>query len=403
MERQVYLIGVISMKQTEYKICLPDEVIEELELSEKEMICLKKENNRFVIEKKLNSSEFQQVSLRWFLLPVLISSILFFGVFYFDNHWQIPMTGDYSIGSAVTALGLLSGSISFITFFIGAKKHDKNGHLQDIHWRNVPTIIFSYIVTLMLGILSFFWVLGVIFEGASFDLYTATAIFFIFTAIINYFMIYAALSFTSPMIVNLLIFVIIGGVFFAMLTNSESRWWQYNFSFLGTNEAIDSWQFNLTLMLSSLLMVALIDYLFVNLKKNNYSGYRLLTLRILLTLVAISLGGVGFFPNNGKGQLHVLHTKSANLLVLLIVILIIGIKWLLPKVTKEFLFISYGIAATLIVANFLFQRVGYLSLTVFELIAFGLAFSWILLLLQHIQKLTNLSKVEYEIEIKKSS
>ncbi|MDT2834212.1 DUF998 domain-containing protein [Vagococcus carniphilus] len=391
------------MKQTEYKIKLPDELVKDLELDETNKLFLKKESNHIVIEKKQTISEFQQVSLRWFLLPVILSSLLFFGLFSYQNKYQIPMTGDLSIASAVTALGLLSGSISFVIFFIKEKRNDKNNNLSDIHWRNVPTIIFSYIVTLMLGILSFFWLLGVIFEGASFDLYTATAIFFIFTAVINYFMIYAALSFTSPMIVRLLIFVIIGGVFFAMLTNSESRWWQYNFSFLGTNEAINSWQFNLTLMLSALLMVALIDYLFVNLEKNNYSGFRLLLLRILLTLVAISLGGVGFFPNNGKGQLHILHTKAANLLVLLIVILILGIKWLLPKVTKEFLIISYGIAATLIVANFLFQRVGYLSLTVFELIAFGLAFSWIMLLLQHIQKLTNFSNTEYEIEIKKSS
>ncbi len=388
------------MKQSEYKISLPEEIIEELELTEAGILCIKKENNQIFIEKKKAISEFQQVSLRWFLLPVILSSVIFFILLSAKNEYQIPMTGDYSIGSAVTILGLLSGSISFILFFI-KEKNKPYGNLSDIRWRNVPTIILSYIVTLILAILSFFWVLGVIFEGASFDLYTATAIFVIFTAVINYFMIYAALSFTSPMIVKLLIFVIIGGVFFAMLTNSESQWWQYNFSFLGTNEAIDSWQFNLTIMLSALLMVALIDYLFVNLKKNNYSGTKLQVLRILLTLVAVALGGVGFFPNNGKGQLHILHNQAANLLVLLIVILIIGIKWLLPKVTREFLMISYGIAGALIVVNFLFQQIGYLSLTVFELIAFGLAFSWILLLLQHINKLTEFSNTEYEIEIKK--
>jgi hypothetical membrane protein len=251
----------------------------------------------------------------------------------------------------------------------------------------------------MLGILSFFWIIGMMFEGASFDIYTATAIFFIFTAIINYLMIYAAYSFTSSMIVTILIVVIIGGVFFAMLTNSESRWWQHNFSFLGTNEAASSWQFNLTLMLSALLMVALIDYLFVNLKKSGYTGFKVASLRVLLTMVAISLGGVGFFPNNGTGQLHALHTKAAEMLVYLIVILIVSIRWILPKVTKEFLTISYGIAAVLVACNFLFQNIGYLSLTVFELLAFGLALSWILLLLQHIQQLAHLTNAVYEIRI----
>ena len=76
-------------------------------------------------------------------------------------------------------------------------------------------------------------------------------------------------------------------------------------------------------------------------------------------------------------------------MVLIIIILIIGIKWLLPKVTKEFLIVSYAIAICLVLSNFLFETIGYLSLTVFEIIAFGLAFSWILILLQQINRLTS--------------
>jgi hypothetical membrane protein len=383
----------------EYKVSLPKELDDDLIILDQEIISVKKEHQRLVIEKKKTPFETQNVSLRWFLLPALMCSVIFFIVFFTWGDKQISMTGDFSIATATMLLGLISGSFSFISIFINRKRKEKNPELSDIQWRNVPTIIGAFIVILMLGILSFFWIIGMMFEGASFDIYTATAIFFIFTAIINYLMIYAAYSFTSSMIVTILIVVIIGGVFFAMLTNSESRWWQHNFSFLGTNEAASSWQFNLTLMLSALLMVALIDYLFVNLKKSGYTGFKVASLRVLLTMVAISLGGVGFFPNNGTGQLHALHTKAAEMLVYLIVILIVSIRWILPKVTKEFLTISYGIAAVLVACNFLFQNIGYLSLTVFELLAFGLALSWILLLLQHIQQLAHLTNAVYEIRI----
>lgn len=383
----------------EYKVSLPKELDDDLSILDQETIFVKKEHQRLVIEKKKTPFETQNVSLRWFLLPALMCSVIFFIVFFTWGDKQISMTGDFSIATATMLLGLISGSFSFISIFINRKRKEKNPELSDIQWRNVPTIIGAFIVILMLGILSFFWIIGMMFEGASFDIYTATAIFFIFTAIINYLMIYAAYSFTSSMIVTILIVVIIGGVFFAMLTNSESRWWQHNFSFLGTNEAASSWQFNLTLMLSALLMVALIDYLFVNLKKSGYTGFKVASLRVLLTMVAISLGGVGFFPNNGTGQLHALHTKAAEMLVYLIVILIVSIRWILPKVTKEFLTISYGIAAVLVACNFLFQNIGYLSLTVFELLAFGLALSWILLLLQHIQQLAHLTNAVYEISI----
>jgi len=388
------------MSMTEFKINLPDELIEEFNLENKKTVFVKKGTHRVLLKNKNTGFDFQSVSLRWFLLPVIISSLIFFILFNYQQESQIPMTGgDFSIASAVTILGLISGTISFVIFFIKEKRKDENSSLADIHWRNVPTIIFSYIITLGLTIMSFFWIIGVIFKDASFDIYTATIIFIIFCAIINYFMIYAALSFTSNMIVRLLISVIIGGVLFAMITNSSSHWWQYNFSFLGTNKAINSWQFNLTLILSAFLVAALVDYLFVNLKKNNYDGPKIILLRILLTLVAVALGGVGFFPNNGKGHIHELHNNAASLLVFLIVILIIGIKWLLPKVTKEFLVFSYSIAITLVIADILFQHIGYLSLTAFELIAFVLAFSWILLLLQHIQKLTNPTDSVYEIDI----
>ncbi|WP_370590111.1 DUF998 domain-containing protein [Candidatus Vagococcus giribetii] len=384
---------------TKFQVTLPEEVEEYFSLSGEETLLLKREHQKLVIEKKKSPFETQKISLRWFLLPSAISSVVIFALFYFLGDSQILMTGDNSISSAVLLFGLFGGSVSFISFFIKEKKNPENYRLADIQWRNVPTIIVSFMVMLLLGILAFFWIIGMAFEGASFDIYTATAIFFVFTAIINYIMIYAALTFDSSMLVSVLIVVIIGGVFFSMLTNSESHWWQYNFSFLGTNEATSSWQFNLTILLSAFLMVALIDYLFVNLKKNDYTGFKVNLLRILLTLVAISLGGVGFFPNNGTGQLHALHTKAAEMLVYLIIILIVSIRWILPKVTREFLVVSYGIAATLLVCNFLFQNVGYLSLTVFELLAFGLAFSWILLLLQHIQQLAHLNNAVYEIII----
>lgn len=384
------------MKTTK-QVSLPEDWLEQLNLSKEDTYLLKKQQHKLVIESTNKPLESQQISLRWFILPVLITSLIFFMTFYETGRYKVPMNGDKSIASMIILLGLTSGMISFSFFFIKMKRRTDNDELRKIHWRNVPTIIFSFVVILLLVLLGFFWVLGTVFEGASFDYYTATAIFAVFMAIINYVMIIAALSFSSDMIIKLLITVIISGVFFAMITNSQTRWWQHNFSYLGTNEASSSWQFNLTLMLSAFLMIALIDYLFESLKHTEHDSLKLLILRILLTLMAISLAGVGFFPNNGRGQLHLLHTKSATWLVYLIVILIIGIKWLLPKVTKEFLFFSYSMAIILVIANVLFQTIGYLSLTAFELIAFALAFSWLLLLLQNIQKLSSDSPHQFYI------
>lgn len=374
------------MSQKKYRIDIPASFIDENKLESDKVLQVRKEDNRLILEKPMIVKNNEAISLKYFIYPSIVMTLIFCYSIYQKSLEQIPLTGNFSIASHLIYLGLISGMCSFSYFFIKGKRNPKNKSTLDIYWRNVPTIIFSFTVTLALLLSSFFWMISKLFVGASFDEFTAIAIFFMFACIINYFMIYSANIFTSSMIVSLLIAVIIGGVFFAMLTNSQSKWWQHNFSYLGTNEAIRSWPFNLTLILASLLMIALVDYLFVNLKNHGYHGRGITSLRILMILLSLSLGGVGFFPNN-EGVWHELHNHAANLLVFIIILLIIGIKWLLPKVTKEFLIVSYGIAIILLVANFLFETIGYLSLTVFEIIAFGLAFSWILLLLQHINRL----------------
>ncbi|WP_054655314.1 hypothetical protein [Secundilactobacillus silagei] len=151
--------------------------------------------------------------------------------------------------------------------------------------------------------------------------------------------------------------------------------------------ANNSWQFNITLMFSALIMVALIDYIFVSLNAIYPHSIRLLTLRILLTAMSIDLGAVGFFPNNAAS--HDIHDRLASFLVYFIIILIVGIRWLLPRIPSAFLQMSYSVGAILVTAEVLFKFVGYLSLTAYEIIGFTLAFGWVVLLLQFLQELVD--------------
>lgn len=172
-----------------------------------------------------------------------------------------------------------------------------------------------------------------------------------------------------------------------MAVNNERYWWQHNLSFLGTRNASSGWQFNATLIFSALLMIALIDYLFVSLQEYYPGSRRLILLRALLTLTAINLGLVGVFPNNISS--HYLHDQVASFLIYCVLALIIGVRWLLPQITKEFLYLSYGVGAALAVAEVLFRGIGYLSLTAFEMLAFVMAFGWLLMLLDRIESLIN--------------
>ncbi len=386
---------------TEYKIPLTKEQIQHLQLPVNQEIEVVDTGEKLILKKNPHKIETQIFSLRWFLIPTFIASLIFFIYFSVKKENFIPLTGEASIGSFTFYLGLLLGMISFTVSFILNRKKKATSFTQAIYWRNFPTIVFSFALILGLVIMAFFWLIGKIFVGATFDLYTATFLFFLFAAIVNYTMLYFSFTLSPEKMMHLLIAVIVGGVSFSMITNGELQWWQINFSFLGTNSAENAWQFNLTLIISALLMIAFVDVLFISLQKKFPENKRLIYLRILLTLTALSLGGVGFFPNNGLGRLHELHNKAANWLVYFIIILIASCYFLLPKVTKEFLVVSYSMAAVLVVTDLIFELTEFLSLTAFELIAFILGFSWLLLLLQNLLKLLENPQKTFTFKITK--
>lgn len=373
--------------EKKFSFTLTKEQLETLPLDTKKELHISVQGEKILLSQGDHKKNTQSNTIRWFFLPTLLASVIFFWYFQQQKISQVPLTGNVSIASFVFLLGLIFGMLSFSYFFIKEKRHEKNTPAAFIYWRNLPTILISFAIMLGFIILVVFWMLGIIFAKATFDLYTATLLFMLFTSIVNYTMIYFAKSLSPELILQVLGAVIVGGVGFSMMTNRSLLWWQKNFSFLGTDNAKNSWQFNFTLMVASLLMIALVDYLFVALQHKFPKTLKLTILRVLLTLTALNLFLVGFFPNNGLGKLHELHNQAANFLVYSILILIIAIYWLLPNVTKEFLGISYAIAGVLLVCDILFQKVGYLSLTAFEMVAFILAFAWILLLLQNLLQL----------------
>lgn len=107
---------------------------------------------------------------------------------------------------------------------------------------------------------------------------------------------------------------------------------------------------------------------------------------------------IGLFPNNP--EFHVLHDRISMWLVYIMLILIVVIRWVLPEVTKQFLVISYTIGAVMSIEYIVFKLTNYLSLTAFELFEFGLAFSWLLLLLQNIENLAQFGQNLFVVKLK---
>ncbi len=381
---------------------LPQRVVDFYEIKEGDIANISLESSNIIVSFP-ESKKRDIIPQKSFLIPAFVASILFIIYNLYNSQRLIPLVGNMSTATFIMSIGLISGMINFTYFFFKSKKGVIQINTKLISMRTYPTIVISFTIILFFILLVFFRFIGYLFDGIEFDIWTSAFINFVFVALINFAMVNIAFTLTTKTILNALMYTIIGGVMIAMATNSELQWWQYNFSFLGTPEANNSWNFNITLIFSALLMIALVDFQFVNLGQVVEPTKKLLALRILLILTAVSLAGVGLFPYNDNPIFQAIHNRTAENLVYLIIILIIAVRWLLPNVSKDFLKLSYIIGATLFVLNILFQGIGYLSLTAFELFAFIFAFTWLFLLFQEIEREIQTSDTRFTVQITKEN
>ncbi|GAA0810468.1 hypothetical protein [Ligilactobacillus aviarius] len=359
------------------KISVPDELVKKYDLHNDDDFKITARNGEIRLKKKNHDSNKRQFNVIWILIASILTSIAFWIFINAMHLHQVPLVGTNSIASGLIVFGGLSGMILFSAYFISNRKKITVAYSAKTFWRTFPVIVISFVLILSLALMGIAWGLSRLFTGITFGHVVAMMLFFVFVTAINYIMVRIGLAVNYGMLTTIMILVITSGAVMSMASNGRN-WWQHNLSFLGTKHANNSWQFNLTLVFSSLLMVALVDYIFVSLRAVVKNTWRTITLRIILTVTALDVGAVGLFPNNAN--FHVLHDKVAGYLVYLIIILIIGIRWLLPEVGKRFLALSYGMCVGLVVIDLMFKPLHIISLTAFELIAFILAFGWILIL-----------------------
>lgn len=381
-----------------YRIDLPAKAVENLELEKNTSLVLMVDNKTLTIRPSRTVEMLPQIMMRWYLIPAVLAAVIFFCLSWANHHWVISLTGNWSIGFASLYLGTFSGVVAFATAFIRQKRH-RSGPAMELHWRNLPTLLIAFGTILAISIMIVFWLAEKMFAGASFDIYTSTLFVFLFVAAITYGMLNLAMTISEAVITNSMMIMIIGGMLFSMLTNSNRDWWHYNFSYLGTQQNATYWRFNITLIFSALLMATLVDYLFFNLQKK-YPDRGVKVLRILLYAEAACLGGIGCFPNDP--QYHVLHDRISMWLVYIMTLIIGLLRWLMPGLSRQFLKISYIIGGIMALDWLVFKATSYLSLTAFELLEFGLSFSWLLLLFQNLEYLARIGDQIFPVRIEKN-
>lgn len=309
--------------------------------------------------------------------------------FVFRNQVDIKLIGNNSLGAVMLVTAVLLCVILFPPFYIigvrtsGIRLSKKAKVFNTITLCIAFALLSAMITALIIALLNF------VTKGIKLDRYLASAIVGVYAGLVGYTIAPAALDMTTTKIVRIFSTVIIAGMILSMITAGDSEWWQVNFSALGTasTPALASSAFNITLIISGLLLISLTSHLTKDIPESitgeKDRDRRLRILEAILIFMGGSMAAIGALPYDKFPRAH---DTIAYFMAVTFLVLVLALKFMLPKISKVFLVNSYFTLAVIILLYVLFINYAYINLTAFELLSFLITLGWLLMFANRISK-----------------
>ena len=333
----------------------------------------------------------ESIAERLLLPTILIVSLL--SLVWFWNESSVKLVGSDSIGNTVLILGIILSLILFVpSYLFGLKAHSEKLSKKQLVFNIVTLSVATSIMTILVTAIGVALV-SLAFKELTLDRYISSVIVGVYAGLVVYLLVPASININTNSIVRIFSVVMVCGMLLSMITSTDPLWWQINFSSLGSLTGPSAKVFNFTLLLSGMVLITMSFHLLDDIRKlmvsdsNISKSTRINILKGLFIFIGICMAGVGIFTY-AKDPL--MHNLSAYSMVMGFGIIIIGLKKILPFIDATFLVNSYFTLLVIAICYFLFARVGYLNLTAFELLAFGITFSWLVLF---VRKITSLQKI----------
>jgi hypothetical membrane protein len=300
---------------------------------------------------------------------------------------EVPIDGSGSIGEFVAIAGAVAAALSFGAGRLVAARL-RIGGIPGLTrarylWFDLIALAIAHAAIALLGWLGIATVLEYSFVGATVYTSPAVVIAAAAAAISGYAAYLSALAMSPRQLSLVLAVFLVVGMITAMLSANDPQWWQLNLSALGMTHDISSLTFNVTLIISGVIVTTIARFGTASLPEATRSERRRrAVVRTLFVLMGVLLACVGIFPVD---RYFLLHNTVATGMAVVYAALVIGAPWLLSSLARTFLVMGYVfIAGIALLAGLFF--VGVYNLTAVELVASLLIFGWIILFLRNVER-----------------
>ncbi len=297
-----------------------------------------------------------------------------------------PLAGEGSIGQ-VAALSCLVTSAVVAAVALSVLTPRAHPWIRRLsRWRRAlsiagPALVYAVLALLLTG--AMYEVLQQAFRGVALDRFASTFWVAVTTGIWAYVIAASASRLDGRSLATLLMVFLTAGVLSAALAAPDPYWWEQFFSELGAGEDRAGFTFNLTLLLTGLAFVTVGDFIAHDLGRWADSAgeprWKVQLVRGALVALGVCLALVALVSLNVNAFWHNL---IAEMLVVLFGLTLVVVPVLLRRLPGGLLVITAIAFAILVMLIVLFEGIGYLNMTAFELGAAVTVYIWLLLFIR---------------------
>ena len=298
---------------------------------------------------------------------------------------RTPLVGD---GSLRHIGSIVASAVTGVAFLVTMILNDNPGlpRRRRIAWfRRALDIVGLTTVHAGLAFLlgrGVFWTFSGAFVGLLLDRGSTAFVMALTCAVAGYAAAGSAARLSTESLAKLMGVFMVAGAMASALSSSDPAWWHEHFSALGTVWDLSGFWFNFTLIVSGLVLITLADFLTHDLRLWSQiigrKPWRVRAIWFGFVLLGLAVGLVGSIPVNVN---LTWHTRAAYGAAYVFAALVLAVPVLVGNMPKSFVAVSIVVVTIIIVGGKL-RSSAYITTTGFEMIAVGMVFLWLLLLVR---------------------